>query len=355
MAKQENTIRPANPLSAAGHEGQYVRFTMAQRLEHIVLLVSFTMLAVTGLPQKFAGNGIAEWVIALFGGIEAIRTIHHVSAYVFLLMSVYDVVVTLYKVFVLHVELTMLPGLRDLLDAVGAVRYNLGLAKERPLLPRYSFEEKAEYWAMVWGTLIMALTGFMLLNPIMFTKIMPGEIIPAAKAAHGAEAILAVLAIIVWHFYNVHMKSWNTSMWTGKLSEHHMAEEHGEELVQIKAGKLRPQPAPEVIRQRTRAFVPIAALVAVGLSAGVYWMATAEKTAITTVPTPAVKAYVPLATPAPNLPVGLSNAQIGVPIPHGVAGREQCDTCHGPKGAKPYPADHAGRPNISCQVCHSPN
>ena len=332
----------------------FIRFTLAQRVEHIIVLLSFTALALTGLPQKYAGTAIAEGVIRILGGIETIRTIHHASAIVFVLLGVYHTLVLAYKIFVRHVEMTMLPGLQDVLDALNIVRYNLGLAKKRPALPRYSFEEKAEYWAMIWGTVVMALTGFMLWNPITVARILPGEVIPAAKAAHGGEALLAVLAIIVWHFYNVHLKAFNPSMFTGRLSRHQMAEEHGEELARLEQGKVRPEPAPDVIQYRQRIFLSVAAPATLVLLGMIFWLATFETTAIATVPTPAatVRVFAPLPT-ATWTPIS-PDATVAVAIPHEIAGREQCDTCHGPNGISPYPADHQGRPNESCQICHKP-
>ncbi|MBK7452547.1 MAG: hypothetical protein IPJ46_02175 [Anaerolineales bacterium] len=73
-------------------------------------------------------------------------------------------------------------------------------------------------------------------NPITSAKFLPGEIIPAAKATHGGEAVLAVLAIILWHFYGVHIKFFNKAMWTGKMTEEQMQHEHPLELAAIKAG-----------------------------------------------------------------------------------------------------------------------
>ena len=105
-----------------------------------------------------------------------------------------------------------------------------------PQMGRYTFEEKMEYWAFVWGAIIMGATGFMMWNPISTVKFLPGEVIPAAKAAHGGEALLAVLAIIIWHMYGVHIKRFNKSMWTGKMSEEEMLHEHPLELADIKAG-----------------------------------------------------------------------------------------------------------------------
>lgn len=331
----------------------YTRFLPAQRIEHLLLLASFTTLALTGLPQKYAGNAIAEGVIALFGGIEKIRTVHHIAAIVFLLEIVYHAVVVAYKVFVRRTEMSMLPGLRDITDGIDVLRYNLGLTKEHPKLPRYSFDEKVEYWALIWGGVIMAFTGFMLWNPITTARALPGEVIPAAKAAHGAEAVLAVLAILIWHTYNVHFKHFNKSMFTGKMTLHDMEQEHGDELARLESGKVRPLPSPEGVKRRERLFLPVALLSTIILVGGVYWFATAETTAITLVPQTPMPVFVPLTpTPVTTPEGGIDNGKIGAPIPHEIAGREQCDTCHALNGAKPYPADHVGRPNESCTICH---
>jgi cytochrome b subunit of formate dehydrogenase len=93
----------------------------------------------------------------------------------------------------------MLPVFKDAVDGIQALLYNLGIGKKFPQMGRYNFEEKLEYWAVVWGAAVMGLSGFMMWNPLMTLKILPGEAIPAAKAAHGGEAILAVAAIIIWH------------------------------------------------------------------------------------------------------------------------------------------------------------
>jgi hypothetical protein len=183
---------------------------------------------------------------------------------------------------------------------------------------------------------------------------LPGQFIPAAKAAHGAEAILAVLAILVWHIYNVHIKMFNKSMFTGKMTRHQMEEEHAEELARLAAGEVRPAPSPEAIRRRERIFVPVAVVGAL-IAVFVLYLATSyETTAIATVPpATAGPVFVPLTpTPAPSPTGGIQ--VIGAPIPHPVEGQEQCDTCHGPDGMKPQPEDHEGRPVESCLICHQP-
>jgi len=112
------------------------RFSLAQRIEHFVLLASFTTLALTGLPQKYPLNEISQAVISFLGGIETIRVIHRVAATVFLLEAVYHVVVVAYKLFVQRKEASMVPTLKDAQDAIQAFKYNLGLTKEPPKMPR---------------------------------------------------------------------------------------------------------------------------------------------------------------------------------------------------------------------------
>jgi cytochrome b subunit of formate dehydrogenase len=345
----------ADPKPAAKHaHGTYhERFTLSQRIEHIVLIVSFTTLGVTGLAQKFVGNGLAEGLIALLGGIEIVRIIHRIAAIILAVQSVYHVLVIGHKIWVRRIRMTMLPGLKDLTDAIDVVRYNLGLSREHPRMPRYNFGEKVEYWAMVWGTIIMGITGFMLWNPIATAKFLPGNIIPAAKAAHGAEALLAVLAIIIWHFYNVHVKMLNKSMFTGKMAHHQMEEEHGQELEERLAGHAHRIADPVGIRRRERIYLPVAITAGVLLTAGLLWFATFEETAIATIPPQPTQ--VPVFSPLPPTPESTELTQVAASlVPHAIEGREACDTCHGLEGMSPYPRDHAGRPNESCTVCHLP-
>ena len=373
---------------------EYPRFSLAQRIEHWVMFASFTLLAVTGLPQKFADWGIADSIISFFGGIEGTRNIHHIAAAVLAFGSAYHIIVLAYKIFVLRVKWTMLPQLQDAWDALGAVRYNLGMLKNHPKLPRFSFEEKAEYWAMVWGTLIMGLTGFMMWNPINVARFIPGDLIPAAKAAHGAEAILAVLAILVWHVYNVHLKTFNKTVFTGKLDRHQMEEEHGQELEEIEQGTLAPRPAPDVIKKRQRVFIPVAAVSAIVMVLAVVGLLTGEQTALATVPrrtevavfvpiTPTATAVAkPTTAPAATAVAGAGatatpSASTTTPPsqPAAAMGKDACLACHGPfdklSGLAPmYTTDAGEKINphryvphdqkdaasvLECTSCHMPH
>jgi len=281
----------------------YERFPIARRIEHFAMLLSFTTLALTGLPQKFSSAPLSVGVVYLLGGIENLRLIHHTAAIVMMLGTIWHLLVFGYMAYVRHTRLSMLPSLQDIKDGIQALLYNLGFAKSFPQMGRYTFEEKMEYWAFVWGTAVMVVTGFMMWNPLATVKLLPGEAIPAAKAAHGGEAVLAVLAIIVWHMYGVHIKRLNKSMFTGKMSEQDMLHEHPLELADIKAGIAERPVDSTSLKKRQRIYLPVAAVISIVMLGGLYGFVNAEQTALTTVERriPTIVVYVPqTATPAPT-------------------------------------------------------
>jgi len=283
----------------------YQRFPLARRIEHLIMLLSFGTLGLTGLPQKYPLAGISVWFVDLLGGIENLRAIHHFSATVMMLGTAWHILVAGYKIFVLREKMSMLPSLQDVKDGWQALMHNIGLAKKFPQMGRFTFEEKLEYWAFVWGAIVMGLTGFLMWNPITAARFLPGDWIPAAKAAHGGEAVLAVLAIIIWHMYGVHLRKFNKSMFTGKMSEEELLHEHPLELADIKAGITNRQVKPEVLRKRKMVYYPIAGVLMVVMLAGVYGFINTEETALTTIPPlpTQVPVYVPQTpTPVPTRP-----------------------------------------------------
>ena len=264
----------------------YSRFTRSDRVQHVVMLVSFLVLAVTGLPQKYIylNNQYLDDLIDVMGGLEAVRVVHRWAATALMLVTVYHLLSVAQRVLVRRVSLSMLPRYQDVVDALQAVRYNLGWAGARPRMDRFTWEEKLEYWSLIWGTIVMIATGFMLWNPIATARLLPGQWIPAAQVVHGGEALLAILAVLVWHFYAVHLRQFNRSMFTGEMSEAEMEHEHPLELERTKAGTAQPAPDPALLARRQRIFLPVAGVVAALLLAGIYWFVTFEQTAITTLP-----------------------------------------------------------------------
>src|SRR3989304_4694713 len=147
-----------------------LRFPTSYRIEHWLLVISFTALAITGLVQKYAEFGVSDWIIGLLGGVDNTRFAHHISAATMIFLSVYHLAVVGYRVFVLRYRLSMLLELADIRAGLDWLKYNLGLGKSRPVGGRYTFAEEVEYWALVWGTVLMAVTGVMLWDPIATAK-----------------------------------------------------------------------------------------------------------------------------------------------------------------------------------------
>jgi cytochrome b subunit of formate dehydrogenase len=283
---------------------RYRRFSVFYRIEHWVLTISFALLAITGLVQRQVDSSLATSIVGLLGGIETVRLLHHIAAVVLMFETIYHIGHVAYRVFVLHKSMSMLPGLDDLRNALQTLRHNLGLSNERPQQGFYTFEEKLEYLAVVWGTVVMGVTGFMLWNPIGTTQLLPGALVPAAKMAHGLEALLAVVAIIIWHLYHVHLRHFNKSIFTGYLTEEEMRDEHPKTLAAIEAGEKSPEIAPEILARRRKIFFPVYGALAVVMLAGIYFFVGFEKTAIATLsPAEEVQVFVHLTpTPLPTVP-----------------------------------------------------
>lgn len=131
-----------------------------------------------------------------------------------------------------------LPNLQDAKDVIVNVKYLLGISKERPQFDRFSYMEKAEYWALVWGVVIMSASGLVLMFNNFFLSIAPKIMFDIATLVHLYEAWLATLAIIVWHFYyvifNPEVYPINKAFIKGTMSEEEMISEHPLELERIK-------------------------------------------------------------------------------------------------------------------------
>ena len=205
------------------------RFDLSQRIQHIILITSFTLLALTGLPQLFVLSGWAQGFMSLLGGLDGVRKIHHLAAIMMGFVFIYHVFSVLFDMIAGRPAL-MLPRLQDVKDALHASAYLLGRRDDKPQYDRFDFRQKLEYWALIWGTLLMGLTGLVLMFPQLVAQFLPGVVIYAAKAAHGLEALLAIASIIIWHMYNTHFAEgmWplDSTIFTGKISRERMMAEH---------------------------------------------------------------------------------------------------------------------------------
>ncbi|HSE97276.1 MAG TPA: cytochrome b/b6 domain-containing protein, partial [Blastocatellia bacterium] len=219
-----------------------IRLTLNQRVQHWLLLTSFTLLVITGFALAYPES----WLARIQGSNEMIRSIvHRVAAVVMMAAG-------LYHVFYIVLSRDGKQGLRDLLprrkdvvDLVQNLLYYLGRRADRPKMGRFGYAEKMEYWAVIWGTVIMGVTGLMLWFKIEVFGFLPRWIIDVAMAVHFYEAVLATLAIVVWHFYHVmfdpDVYPINWAFLDGRVSERLYKHEHELDYERIKAAEIKQQ------------------------------------------------------------------------------------------------------------------
>ncbi|HZY03089.1 MAG TPA: cytochrome b/b6 domain-containing protein [Anaeromyxobacteraceae bacterium] len=219
---------------------QIVRFSLKQRIEHVVTMATFVGLCLTGLPQKFYTSGWALGLVDLFGGIDTIRWIHRFFGVTLAISVVVHLVFALAAVASKKVRFSIAITQQDFKDAIVQLRYYLGLTEEHPHYDRYDYKQKWEYWSLMVGNVIMILSGFILFYPTVAARLMPGQFIPAAKVAHSNEGLLAFLVITIWHIFNAHLHPdvfpFDTSIFTGKISRERMEHEHPLELARLEGG-----------------------------------------------------------------------------------------------------------------------
>jgi len=204
-----------------------VRLTANQRLQHWLLLTSFIVLVLSGFALQYP-DSLPAW---LLGSNEYLRRIiHRVAAVVMLVVGVYHIgYLALTKDGRRWVK-DMFPRVKDIRDLLENFAYYLGLRSIKSKIARFGYAEKAEYWAVIWGTFIMGLTGLMIWFKIGVFGFLARWWIDIALAIHFYEAVLATLAIIVWHFYHVifdpDVYPVNFALIDGRVSEELFREEH---------------------------------------------------------------------------------------------------------------------------------
>jgi cytochrome b subunit of formate dehydrogenase len=214
-----------------------IRFNLRQRLEHIAVMSLFIILSATGLPQKFYQAGWAETMILWLGGIDRVRWIHRAAGLLFTLLTFTHLTTSIGLVITGRSKLSLVPTRKDFTDAIVTLRYYLGMSDLKAKFGRFDYRQKFEYWGLVLGAVIVILTGLTLYFPIFVTRFLPGDLIPAAKLAHGNEALMAFLVVIVWHIYNAHLSPdvfpFDTSIFTGRVTRERLEHEHPLEWAEI--------------------------------------------------------------------------------------------------------------------------
>ena len=248
----ERLPRETDQLSASARKSSYLRFTVAERIQHWTLAISFIVLAVTGFALKYTWPipGFEPQQGALWRGF-----IHRSAAVVFIALVVFHVgYMSLTRRGRLNLRglVPRIRSVRDLAcrcaacfrlgppsvpdwrDLIQTVKYNLGFASTRPPMGRFTYAEKMEYFALIWGSVVMIVTGLILWFSVPFLNRFKYWVFDLATVVHFYEAVLATLAIIVWHFYftifNPHVFPLSKTMLTGRISREEMEREHTLEL-----------------------------------------------------------------------------------------------------------------------------
>ena len=219
----------------------FTRMTKPELLQHWGLLVSFTFLVMTGFMLKFPDSWWVKPIREIGGGGEKVfelrGIVHRISAVLLILTALAHLYYVLFTNRGKQFIKDMIPKLKDARDAGEAFKYYFGIQKTKPQFDRFSYIEKAEYWALIWGTVVMVTTGLMLwfdnVSLGLFTKLG----LDAATLIHYYEAILASLAIVVWHLYfvifNPDVYPMNLSWIFGTIAEEEMLDEHPLELEKL--------------------------------------------------------------------------------------------------------------------------
>jgi cytochrome b subunit of formate dehydrogenase len=216
-------------LARRKEENRFVtRMPLRFRWQHAALLTSFFILVLTGFALKFPDS----WFASMLSLGERMRQLlHRMAAVVLISVSVYHAFDVLFTREGRRLVFDLFPTLDDIRGAWQNLSYYLGISKQKPEFPRFNYAEKAEYWALVWGMFVMAGTGIMLWAKVSVGNHLPRWWLDIATAIHFYEAILATLAIVVWHFYQVFLDPdvypMNWAWWDGKMTVHHYREEHG--------------------------------------------------------------------------------------------------------------------------------
>jgi predicted CXXCH cytochrome family protein len=262
-----------------GEQLLYRRFTRFQRLQHLLMMLSFFVLAISGMAIKFSYAGWAQVISRLFGGQPTMAVLHRLAA------------VVLVAVFVVHVlgvrrrrqetgqtwrQLltgpdTILFARRDLRDLWGSIRWFFGRGP-RPAYGRYTYWEKFDYFAVFWGVMVIGSTGFVLWFPELLTRVLPGWSINVATIVHSDEALLAVAFIFTIHFFNTHFRPDKFPMdpviLTGRVTVAELQHDKPDEYAElVRTGKLEEHLVPSFPRRIERAFkIFCAVALAIGLT-----------------------------------------------------------------------------------------
>jgi thiosulfate reductase cytochrome b subunit len=269
------------PMPRAARESRlYLRFSRLNRTLHILMIVSFMSLALTGLTLKFSYTSWASFLSRLLGGFETAGYIHRAAALLMVGIFVTHIADLVkqknrdygsWRKMLLGPD-TMLLTRKDLSDFWGTLKWFLGLGP-RPRYGRWTYWEKFDYFAVFWGIAVIGSTGFLLWFSELATRVLPGWALNVATIIHSDEALLATGFIFTVHFFNTHLRPEKFPMdivvFTGRVPlEEFKRDKPAEYEALVRSGDLERhlvEPYPAIVVRTFRAFAWAALTVGFGM------------------------------------------------------------------------------------------
>lgn len=219
---------------------EYLRFNTIERIQHVILFTSFLVLTFSGWALKYPEQTVEHsmWLVKIWGGIENAGIVHRVAGIIMILDFIWHLIYLGYSLSTgkikFHVNTTIVPLPKDVTDAIKNILYFIGIRKEKPKFGRFNYIHKFDYWAVFWGMGIIGLSGLFLAFPVQASYIFPSWSVnwiwEVIYIMHSDEALLAIVFILFWHFYNEHLRFGKFPMsmtWiTGKISIEELMHEH---------------------------------------------------------------------------------------------------------------------------------
>lgn len=206
-------------------------------LQHMLLFTSVGILILTGLPLRFHDLYVSRLIIGLPAGVANVGIVHSIGAVLLIIDALVHTAYTIFSKQGRRDFLLLPPRPKDFVDLWKAILLYLSLGKEKPKFGRFSYVEKFDYWAVYWSRVIMIGTGAVLWAQDLAMRWLPRTFLDIALEAHSDEALLAITAIVIWHFYNVHFNPdklpGSLAWWHGRISKEEMAEHHAAEYEEI--------------------------------------------------------------------------------------------------------------------------
>ncbi|MEW6410252.1 MAG: cytochrome b/b6 domain-containing protein, partial [Nitrospirota bacterium] len=186
------------------------RFNIHYRIQHIILFTTFIIVALTGWSLKYPEVEYSSWWIKIWGGPETAGIIHRVAGITMLLDFVYHLIYIGYRFSKGNLSFDIVPAPKDFVDFFQNIKYFLGISSQKPKFGRFTYTQKFDYWAVFWGIFIIGTSGLALAFPTKTAILIPSWasnwVWELLYVMHSDEALLAIVFIFFWHFYNEHLK-----------------------------------------------------------------------------------------------------------------------------------------------------